>query len=530
MTSNHHQLSDSQPVNELLSLVLGLYERFPHVLKSDDLSDAIPQLSLIEETKLIEHLRIMSERLVLAADDLERRGVDRNDPELIVVAKGYRDAAVVIDDALASVEHDDDAPEPDVATSRTESKTDRRGMLRALASMAAIGVVGGALVAPTKAHATGEAAVLLPTLKEIFTTAREAYAVAVDTVNEIQQVGGFLNDLNNTFIGGIDSLFQQNESDTTKQITANAVAADRQVNTMLDIARTEAELGSAPGTSGCIGDGTTTVIEHLDKEVDESGALGGENSIQDTLLNTTPEGSDKRGEVLAEKLKRPGASDAFNGSAILFTQVPPEPDAEQEARELVEHLTSVSGKLIRHDLRNLASTPAGRSYIAAVTARETRRSVGAGVLTSINAERSQSTAAFDKLHFMLDSVIKAPSRESASDEEKRFDSRMVSLAQTLMTELEEMGGSARAISQRQAMDFGTRAFTTPTYLEIIRSSGPSSTPLLRELISISIQNLRYQSSIDDRLTQMASLLSLTLLEIQDSPDRLNSLSQMSSAL
>ncbi len=479
------------------------------------------------------------------ADELEQFGAEQDDAQVIVLGGYYRSLVQSIRSnpyifpELTDSEAANNQPAAPAAV--VERAMKRRQLLGGgMFAAALVAGLGGTMVAQ-KVHAVtdgGGSYALMARFEawvaQYTVDAKSRYAQIIETINNIQGLFNALNAVNNAIIGGFDSLLSFTNENKQKDLVANMTAADQQMRLAQQNERIKAQQGSKAASGACVNDASSIVDEKLKTTVSEAGKVvsdkrvGAKISDRDGDKGVEVNAIDRTAE-LAVDVSRANVA-AFNAGSLSAAPIKTGDEDLKNAQKAFSKVVAEPVDVIYGDLSRVASTASGKAYVATAATRIARRSVAEASLARITQSNVRDPNAFAYLEKNLKNLIRdtPPSMYNQDGEpvESVIDQRLKGHAEKLLEQLLDMAGSDKGISAVESLDFQVLSKSNSSFYEFVRSSGFSPSPLIREVIEQNSIMLKLMLEISKAGRETNAILSTLLMEVQDSPDRVERLNRL----
>lgn len=495
----------------------------------------------IQLEKMAALLEDALQAILVRADELEEYGATNDDAQIIMLGAYYRALveSIRVNPAIF--------PPAEPASAKAGSKDEinramKRRELIGGGAMAAALVAGiGGMVVSQKAQAFGAdpGTAALATRFEAWTAqwvvdAKSKYAQIIEQINNIQSLFNALNTVNNAIIGGFDSLLSFTNENKMKDLVANMTAADQQMRMMQQNERIKAQQGSKSASGACVNDSASIVDDKLKASVVQAGSVVSAKRVEDKIFNRPGDPGveinhvNRSSEIIIDMQQK--NVDAFNAGGLSAAPIKTDDRSLKNSQKSFSKLVAEPVDMIYGDLALAADTAQGKAYVAAATTRIARRSMAEAAMARITQSNVRDPNAYAYIHQNLKSLIRdtPPSQYDSAGKpvESIIDQRLKGHAEKLIKQLEEMAGQDKGVSATESLEFQVLAKSNTSFYEFVRSSGFSPTPLIREVIEQNSVALKLQLEMYKASKETNALLSTILVELQDSPDRIEKLNQM----
>ncbi|MEY8198524.1 MAG: hypothetical protein RPS47_04730 [Colwellia sp.] len=468
--------------------------------------------------KIRNQMMDVKKLILTACDQMEEEGRSSQNNRQVYIAQQTRNKF------LAYIERIELPGNGQIPTNDLrEKRTTRRRLFGALGLGLGVAAVAGGMTASPNANAFGGSAALVPYLSKMLVEAKKTYDVMVEELNKLNDLNEGMQKVNDAFVRGIDGLLMMDQEENVKKMVADAVAADRNVNTLLEIERASVQLGSNPGSSPCSSDAGGVVTNALTKKKKSITVKQAGDNVSAALDDSAKNSSQSEGGLIHREIKN-GDSSGVNGAQLIEKSYNGQSREYVLARERVKRrMTAEPSVLPKGSIESASKTVEGRKFIADYTTRYIRRSVADGAIQDLDRSLRGSSKAFEKMESQIKSVADTDTSYMEADEASQVDSRLVAYGGELKDLLASITEGGSTLSLMEAFEFQVKSKDLSTFHEIYRSSGNEPAPLLRELIAMESINLKMQYETLIQSRQQTSLLSNLLLITQDSPDRVGEL-------
>jgi hypothetical protein len=364
-------------------------------------------------------------------------------------------------------------------------------------------------------------------------TAAEWASVVSSGIEAINKNLGAVSDVMNN---GLNSLFDmENEKYNNLQVTTGT-GLEAVKSTIERYANLGNELANGPGSSACVADafdgglaallwGRTNITNGETK--DNSSAFNGFDN-GDPDQNAVDSGESVLEDINNIKEGDESLKDSFNGSPIQGGFVTGSKDEENRDKQYNRIIIQPS-KLVGGNHAKLENIR-GKEYTSDMTARNLRRSSASGAILFLKEGERAKPEVYKLLEKTLtdiqtDTTGNTPPEDYTNTQATVFNTRLAAFAEKgeELLKSDEYGGDNKAMSLYEMMDYRVAHKSSSAYAEFVRSSGPSPTPLLREVIDNQVVMMMFageQLKLDRLRLQV---LAATLLDQQDNPQTVSDL-------
>jgi hypothetical protein len=473
-----------------------------------------------EEARLTQQKLLEMKNIIFSAcDEFEKKSFDTKDAKNVLIAQHCRNTLLAYVDKL-------ELPCPDkgaTAESIKESSNSRRKLLSMLGlGLGGVAIAGG-MAMPQKAMALGDSAATVPYLSKMLLEAKKMYDIAVEELNRIKDLNQGMQAVNNAFVRGIDGLLVHEQEESTKQIVAQATAADRQVNTMVELEKTKMIMGSNPGTTPCSADAAGVVTNELSRRKKQATAQITEKNVAAALDDSARNDSVDEGRDIHKDLNS-GDLSGMNGSQLSQTSF------NGQNREVVISRDKLKRRMLAEPsvipkgrIEQSSKTSKGLKNISDAAIRYVRRSTADGTIQELDQSLRGSGDAFKKMETQISSVSSTDVSDIPDGQAAVLDSRLIAYGSDLTDLLRTVTEGTETLSLLETLEFQVKSKDLPSFHEFVRSTGNEPAPLLRELINMESLSLKIEYERLIQARNQSALLSNILLEMQDSPDRIKSI-------
>lgn len=501
---------------------------------SEELAD-IQELNNLN-LKMSKHRQLvtrMAEKLKEFSVTLGKEGTDENDARKISLSMYYQQLSLAL--TIAVDKEKEEALNEDLSSTSGKKINSKLSLRRKLLGggfglgAAALLLGGAALSNKSEAFAGGDAALMLPALTTIAAnTGAEAYGNFVQTVQNIQQVFNGLQALNDTFINGIDGLLVGGAQDSSKEVVTNVTASEKIADTVRENKQVDIEANSIVGSGTCIQD----AAEAADEALTETEYAASKAAVDDVISKDFLSGRQDHVENDGDSIVRDAIDSnksSLNSGGIARNSVASSEEDIRNSRKVYDRMIAKNSKLVLKSLDKLGTTPQGKQYASDMAAYLLRRGVAEGALARLRQGSIKEPTIYQhhrqKLEAILSSVQNTP---SDSENTRIVNTRTIAMAQEMLSRLEQKAtahGGTPGISLIESLELQVEAKNNKTTYEYIRSVGPSTGALLRELIDIGGTQLKFEKHAFLAQRETNTLLSAILLEMLDSPTRIIGLNE-----
>ncbi len=468
--------------------------------------------------KIKEQMLDIGDIIFAACDQMETQGEANGNDRQVYIAQQTRLKYLAYIDRIELPSEGNISSEDLRETGKT-----RRKLLSTLGLGLGVAAVAGGMAIPQQAHAFGDSAAIVPYLAKQLAEAKKMYDMVVEELNRLNDLNKGIQQVNDAFTRGIDGLLMMDQEENTKKMVADSVAADRNVNTLLEIQRVKVQLGSNPGSSPCSADAGGVITNALtNKRKTETVKKAGSN-VAAALDDSAQNSAQSEGRLIHNEIKN-GDATGINGAQLIEASYNGQSREGVMARDRVKRrMLAEPSALPKGSIEAASRTHEGRQFIADYATRYVRRSVADGAIQDLDRSLRGSTDAYKKMDSQIASVADTDTSYMDDEEASQVDSRLVSYGNELKTLLNTVTQGGSTLSLMETLEFQVKSKDLPTFHEMYRSSGNESAPLLREVIAMGSIGLKIQHEMLMQTRQQTSLLSNLLLITQDSPDRVGQL-------
>jgi hypothetical protein len=369
-------------------------------------------------------------------------------------------------------------------------------------------------------------------------TAAEWASVVGDGITAINTN---LNAVSDVMSNGLNSLFDmENEKYNNLQVTTGT-GLEAVKSTIERFAMLGNELANGPGSSACVADafdgglaailwGRTTITNG--DSITTSGAFNGFDN-GNPALNSVSSGNDVLEDIKKIKEGDNSLADSFNGSPIQGGFVTG--SKEEEIRDKQYNRTIIQPSKIVAGNHDKFENVTGKEFTSDITARNLRRSSASGAILWLKEGERADPGVYTLLEKTLKDIQTDTTSDSSPDDYTSqqatvFNTRLAAFAKEgeRQLKLEKFGGDNKAMSLYEMMDYRVSTKSSSAYSEFVRSSGPSPTPLLREVIDNQIIMMMFAGEQLKLERLKLKVLAATLLDQQDDPRTVSDLQKLRS--
>jgi hypothetical protein len=473
----------------------------------------------------------IQEKLFSLSEENAIEGHDSDNPRLTSKSMYYKRLAEVVGEVLKEDEENSykDAEKGLDKVEASSKLATRRRLMGSLGALSVGAIVVGGMAAPNKAEALGDSAALIPFLKKLVADSQvDTYSNFFKQIQNLQKLFGGLQALHGAFINGIDGLLMGNSQDSSKEMVTNVTAQEKIADTVRESTQVNIEINSVVGSGTCIQDSVETVDKALNENEAKAPVLAGQSSVDKYILGKPKSTAQERGEEIAKDVKRKNGS-SFNGATIANTPISNTEKAKSDSMKVYSRTIEKHPKLIITELDRLSSQKGGMEYASAISTYLVRRGVAEGAHARLRQGNIKEPEVYNHMVDKLDAIISGTPTNS-NDEAAVVNSRLIAMANEMKNTLADIGSKgegAPGISLMESLSFQVQAKNNATFYEYIRSTGPGIAPLLREMVDMQGTALKFLNYSLQSDREVVALLSNILLELQDSPQRIQSVNSLS---